>query len=131
MYKIPIEIIEPYLTYFAENNKKGFPFSACLFNKKRGILGYFVNNVTLLKDPTAHAEMMALRYLGTNFDKNEVLISSGEPCPMCLTACAWAGIKEIYYINSFKVANKKGYDFDQDCQRVNKLLKLGLKIKQI
>jgi hypothetical protein len=50
---------------------------------------------------------------------------------MCLTACAWAGLKEVYYISSFKVANKKGYSFDQDCQRINKLLKLGLKIQQI
>jgi len=91
-----------------------------------------VNRVTTAKDPTAHAEIEAIRKAGKkgfNFE-NCTVICSGEPCPMCATAIAWAGIKEVYYLDSHKVANAKGFCFDQDAQRVNRLLNLGLKISR-
>jgi tRNA(Arg) A34 adenosine deaminase TadA len=87
-----------------------------------------VNKVTTAKDPTAHAEIEAIRKAGKkgfNF-KDCIIICSGEPCPMCATAIAWAGMKEVYYLDSYNVANDKGYRFDQDVRRVNKLLNLGL-----
>ena len=89
-----------------------------------------VNRVTTAKDPTAHAEIEAIRKAGKKRFKFEncTVICSGEPCPMCATAIAWAGMKEVYYLDSHKIANEKGYRFDQDVQRVNRLLNLGLRI---
>jgi tRNA(Arg) A34 adenosine deaminase TadA len=50
---------------------------------------------------------------------------------MCVTAIAWAGIKKVYYLDSYKVANDHGFIFDQDVHRVNRFLKLGLTISQL
>ena len=122
------------LKTIVKTNPYGSPFSACLLNKRTGLSSYGGNMVTSLNDPTAHAEINTLqqiRYV-KDFNPNDyIIISSGEPCPMCLTAIAWSGIKEVYYIDSYKIANKKGFKFDQSSKKVNKFLKLGLKIKQI
>ena len=117
----------------AQANKKGYPFSARIFEKSTRRSVVAVNQVIAKKDPTAHAEIEVIRKAGEkgfNFE-DCVIISSGEPCPMCATAIAWAGIKKIYYLDSHKVANAQGYDFDQDVHRVNRLLNLGLTISQL
>jgi guanine deaminase len=114
----------------AQANKKGHPFSAMIVERSTGRFIVAVNGVISAKDPTAHAEIEAIRKAGKkgfNFE-DCVIICSGEPCPMCATAIAWAGMKEIYYLDPYKIANKKGYRLDQDVQRVNRLLKLGLRI---
>ena len=120
------------LRKLAQANKKGNPFSAMIIEKSTNRSIVAVNRVTTANDPTAHAEIEAIRKAGKkgfNFE-NCTMICSGEPCPMCATAIAWAGIKEVLYLDSHKVANAKGFCFDQDVQRVNRLLNLGLKISR-
>jgi guanine deaminase len=127
-----MEEIREKLKILAKNNKLGYPFSACLYNKKSGRALFAVNQVIAKQDPTAHAEIMALREL-YNFKQSEdwVLISSGEPCPLCLTAIAWAGLKEVYFIEDYRIAQEKGYKFDRDAFETNKLLNLGLTIQKL
>ena len=121
------------LRMIAQANKRGYPFSARIFEKSTRRSVVAVNQVTAKKDPTAHAEMEAIKEAGRKgFNFRDCTITcSGEPCPMCATAIAWAGIKEVYYLDSHEVANEKGYSLDQDAHRVNRLLDLGLKIRQL
>jgi guanine deaminase len=121
------------LRKLAQINTKGNPFSAKILETTTGRSVSAVNQVIAKKDPTAHAEIEVIRKAGEKgfTFRDCVIISSGEPCPMCATAIAWAGIKKIYYLDSHKVANAQGYDFDQDVHRVNRLLNLGLTICQL
>ncbi|MCF3122510.1 nucleoside deaminase [Streptomyces arenae] len=65
------------------------------------IVGKGTSSVVELRDPTAHAEVMALRdagqRLGRHLVADGVMYSSSEPCPMCLTACYWARIPRLVY----------------------------------
>ncbi|MFC7305156.1 nucleoside deaminase [Streptomyces monticola] len=65
------------------------------------VVGTGSSSVVELRDPTAHAEVMALRDAGTRLDRHlmedAVMYSSSEPCPMCLTACYWARIPRLVY----------------------------------
>jgi guanine deaminase len=65
------------------------------------VVGKGTSQVVELRDPTAHAEVMALRAagatLGRHILKDGVMYASGEPCPMCLTACYWARIPRVVY----------------------------------
>ena len=81
----------------------GGPFGAVIV-KDGGIIAAQANSVTIDNDPTAHAEVNAIREacrsLGT-FDLDDcVIYTSCEPCPMCLGAIYWAGIDRIYYANT-------------------------------
>ena len=113
-------------------NRRGNPFSAMIVERCSGRWVVAVNVVTAARDPTAHAEIEAIRKAGRKgFDFEDcVIVCSGEPCPMCATAIAWAGMREVYYLDSYKVAKEKGFCFDQDVQRVNRLLNLGLRIRR-
>ncbi len=121
------------LKKLAETNKKGYPFSACVEYNKTLYLA--VNEVTSKNDPTAHAEVQAIRSAckkeGVDNLKNGIMYCSGEPCPMCLTAIAWAEIKEIYYINPYHVAISNNYYYDRSSKEVNQFLNLKRKIKKI
>ncbi|MEU9380227.1 nucleoside deaminase [Streptomyces sp. NPDC048279] len=59
------------------------------------------SSVVELRDPTAHAEVMALRAaggkLGRHLMEDAVMYSSSEPCPMCLVACYWARVPRLVY----------------------------------
>ena len=81
----------------------GGPFGAVIV-KNGEIVARGANSVTLDNDPTAHAEVKAIREacrtLGTFSLDGCVLYSSCEPCPMCLGAIYWAGISRIYYGNN-------------------------------
>ena len=121
------------LRKLARENKNGNPFSARIIENSTGRSVVAVNQVDVKKDPTAHAEIEAIRKAGKegfNFE-DSTIYCSGEPCPMCATAIAWAGIKKVYYLDSHKVAKESGFDLDQDVYHVNKLLNLGLDIKQV
>jgi len=121
------------LKLLAKNNKLGYPFSACI--KYKGNLYYGVNEVISKNDPTAHAEMQVIRLVCIKNKiynlKGAIIYSSGDPCPMCLTAIAWAEIKKIYYINPYYVATSNNNYYDRPSKEVNKFLKLKRKIKQL
>ncbi len=76
----------------------GGPFGACIVRGRR-ILATAHNTVLVDRDPTAHAEMNAIRQacrkLGTHDLSGCRLYSTAEPCPMCLAAIYWAGIKVV------------------------------------
>ncbi|MGW0731638.1 nucleoside deaminase [Streptomyces sp. NPDC002851] len=65
------------------------------------VVGTGTSSVVELRDPTAHAEVMALRDAGKTLDRHlmedAVMYSSSEPCPMCLVACYWARIPRLVY----------------------------------
>jgi len=65
------------------------------------IVGEGTSSVVRLSDPTAHAEVMALRAagaaLGRHLFEDGVMYASSEPCPMCLVACYWARIPRLVY----------------------------------
>jgi tRNA(Arg) A34 adenosine deaminase TadA len=78
------------------------------------VIGRGVNQVVELNDPTAHAEILALRAAGTTLRSHViddgVLYSSAEPCPMCLAACYWAGIPRIVFAATTHDAALSGID---------------------
>ena len=88
----------------AENGiskNEGGPFGAIIIDKEGNIISNGNNKVIKEKDPTAHAEVVAIREackkLNTYDLSDCILYTSCEPCPMCLSAIIWANIKEIYY----------------------------------
>lgn len=91
----------------------GGPFG-CVIVKGDEIVGRGNNCVTSKNDPTAHAEIMAIRdackHLNTfQLDDCEIFTSC-EPCPMCLGAIYWARPKAIYYANTRADAARIGFD---------------------
>ncbi len=92
---------------------EGGPFG-CVIVQEGKIIAEGVNEVTKLNDPTAHAEVQAIRkacHLTKSFNLSQaVLYTSCEPCPMCLSAIYWAHIAEVYYCNTKEVATQFGFD---------------------
>jgi tRNA(Arg) A34 adenosine deaminase TadA len=92
---------------------KGGPFGAVVV-KNGKIIGEGFNQVTSTNDPTAHAEIVAIRnackHLGTFSLQGCEIYCSCEPCPMCLSAIYWAHIEKIYYANSKFDAAAIGFD---------------------
>ena len=92
---------------------KGGPFGAVVVREGR-IVGEGANAVTAMYDPTAHAEVNAIRAacraLGTFLLSGCELYTSCEPCPMCLSACYWARLDAIYYGCSAADAAQAGFD---------------------
>jgi len=91
----------------------GGPFGAVVVKDGR-ILGEGRNDVVPSRDPTAHAEIVAIRAacaaLGTHDLSGAVIYTSCEPCPMCLGAAWWARIGEIVYANDRVDAAAIGFD---------------------
>jgi len=94
-------------------NDEGGPFG-CVIVKNDKIIGRGNNKVTSTNDPTAHAEIIAIREACKNLGSYQLedceIYTSCEPCPMCLGAIYWARPKVIYYGNSRKDAAKIGFD---------------------
>jgi guanine deaminase len=92
---------------------KGGPFGAVVVRNGK-IVGRGCNQVTSTNDPTAHAEIIAIRDACSNlkaFKLNECeLYTSCEPCPMCLAAMYWARLKKVYFGNTRKDAAEIGFD---------------------
>jgi len=78
----------------------GGPFGAVIV-KDGKIIGEAFNRVVLNNDPTAHAEILAIRMASSVLHSHELsectLYTSCEPCPMCLGAIYWSGIKKVLY----------------------------------
>lgn len=94
-------------------NNEGGPFG-CVVVKDDKIVGRGNNSVTSLNDPTAHAEVMAIREACKNLDTFQLtdceIYTSCEPCPMCLGAIYWARPKVVYFANTRTDAANIGFD---------------------
>jgi guanine deaminase len=92
---------------------QGGPFGAVIV-KDGNILAEGVNQVTLTNDPTAHAEVLAIRRacqkLGIFELKGCELYTSCEPCPMCLGALYWTRLSQVYFGGSAADASQAGFD---------------------
>jgi guanine deaminase len=106
----------------AERNlttKEGGPFGAVIV-KDGQIIGRGRNRVLARHDPTAHAEIEAIRAacrtLGTHDLSGCTLYTSCYPCPMCLSAIVWANIRTVYYGNTAQDAAAIGFR-DEDIYR--------------
>lgn len=92
---------------------KGGPFGAVIV-KDGNVLAKSANKVTRTNDPTAHAEVSAIRLACKKLDTFDltgcVIYTSCEPCPMCLGAIYWARLDTIYYANTKKDAAAIGFD---------------------
>ena len=92
---------------------KGGPFGAVIV-KDGNVIGSGVNKVTSTNDPTAHAEIVAIREACQKLNSYQLagceIYCSCEPCPMCLAAIYWARPAKIYYANTKKDA--ADIDFD-------------------
>lgn len=92
---------------------EGGPFG-CVIVKHEEIIGRGWNQVGSANDPTAHAEIVAIREACKNlttFQLNDCEVyTSCEPCPMCMGAIYWARPEKVYYANSREDAARIGFD---------------------
>lgn len=90
----------------------GGPFGACIVKDGR-VIGRGSNHVLVNNDPTAHAEVMAIRDACKNINSYDLsdceLYTSCFPCPMCMSAIIWANIKNVYYGNTKEDAEMIGF----------------------
>lgn len=117
------------------NQNIGGPFGAVIVDKDDKVIAVASNTVLGSHDPTAHAEINAIRKAGVVLGTHDLtgckLYATGYPCPMCLSAIIWANIREVYYGTDLSDAEKIGfrdqkiYDFLQG--RDFKLLEINQK----
>ena len=92
---------------------QGGPFG-CVIVKDGKIVGKGYNKVSSTNDPTAHAEVVAIRDACKNLNSFQLqdceIYTSCEPCPMCLGAIYWARPKKVYYANTKNDAARIGFD---------------------
>ncbi|XMO85054.1 nucleoside deaminase [Algibacter sp. AS12] len=95
------------------NNNEGGPFG-CVIVKDGKIVGRGNNKVTSTNDPTAHAEVTAIRDACKNLNSFQLegceIYTSCEPCPMCLGAIYWARPDKVYYGSNQIDAANIGFD---------------------
>jgi len=95
------------------NSMNGGPFAA-LVVRGNEIISEGTNSVTLWNDPTAHAEIVAIRHACTALKAFQLagcdIYSSCEPCPMCLGAIYWARPQAVYFAGDRTDAAKAGFD---------------------
>lgn len=95
------------------NQDIGGPFGAVIVDKNNNVIAVASNTVLGSNDPTAHAEINAIRkagqVLGTHDLSGCKLYATGYPCPMCLSAIIWANIHEVYYGTDLKEAENIGF----------------------
>ena len=94
-------------------NKEGGPFG-CMIVKGDEIIGRGWNKVIVSNDPTAHAEVTAIRDACATLNSFQLegceLYTSCEPCPMCMGAIYWARPDRVYYANTRYDAANIGFD---------------------
>jgi guanine deaminase len=113
----------------------GGPFGAVIVKGGR-IIGRGGNVVTSTNDPTAHAEIVAIREACRRLKTFRLsgcdLYSSCEPCPMCLAAIYWARLDRVYYANTRKDAAEIHFDDDFLYREIARPLdKRRLRMKQM
>ncbi|MEO7796376.1 MAG: nucleoside deaminase [Opitutaceae bacterium] len=103
-------------------SNRGGPFG-CVVVRQGKVIARGNNRVTSTNDPTAHAEVTAIREacreLGTFQLADCELYTSCEPCPMCLAAIYWARIPQVYYANTRADAAAIGFDDDFIYQQIS------------
>lgn len=94
-------------------SNEGGPFG-CVVVKGEDIVGYGWNMVTSTNDPTAHAEVVAIRNACAHLHSFQLagceIYTSCEPCPMCMGAIYWARPEKVYYANTREDAAGAGFD---------------------
>jgi guanine deaminase len=104
---------------------RGGPFG-CVIVKDGNIVAEAANQVTATNDPTAHAEVLAIRQACQKLSAFELtgcdLYTSCEPCPMCLSAIYWARIDKVYFASLAEDAAKAGFDDSTIHQEIAKPL---------
>ncbi len=95
------------------NRGEGGPFGAVIV-KGNEVVGRGWNQMFKNTDPTAHAEVQAIRDACKNMKTLElagcVIYSSGEPCPMCMAAIYWTMMDGVYFANSKELSAAYGFD---------------------
>ena len=111
----------------ADDNLKtnvGGPFGACVV-KDGVIVGKGSNHVLKCNDPTAHAEIMAIRDACNNLNTYDLsgceIFTNTYPCPMCLSAIIWSNVKKVYYGNTKEDADKIGFRDDYIYSYIDRL----------
>jgi guanine deaminase len=93
----------------------GIPFTAFVVDAHGTVLGRGVNRVREHHDPTAHAEVEAIRdacrTAGTPYLRGLTLLASGEPCAMCYLSALYAGIEQVYFAVDRNEAAAHGFDY--------------------
>lgn len=101
------------LSYKGMHAGKGGPFGAIVV-KGDEVVGKGCNSVLMDNDPTAHAEIVAIRDACKRLNSFQLegceIYTSCEPCPMCLGAIYWARPDKIYYANTRNDAEQAGFD---------------------
>ena len=109
------ELMKEAIRLANENIKNGGgPFGALIADRDGNIVSTGVNRVTADNDPTAHAEVSAIRSASEKLKtfnlEGYVIYTSCEPCPMCLGAIYWAHLDKIYYGNTKSDAKDINFD---------------------
>ena len=119
------------------NENIGGPFGALITDKDNNIIAVASNTVLGSNDPTAHAEVNAIRKAGSILKTHDLsgckLYTTAYPCPMCISAIIWSNIKEVYYGAGVEVASNIGFrdDFIYDFIKANAKNENVLKIRQL
>ena len=104
-------------------DRGGGPFGAVIV-KDGEVIAAAGNSVTIDNDPTAHAEVNAIRKacgMTRNFKLDGCgVYCSCEPCPMCLSALYWAGVSRIYYANTIADADRINFGDDFIYKEIDK-----------
>lgn len=111
---------------------KGGPFGAVITDGKGNVIAVASNTVLQDNDPTAHAEVNAIRMAGKKLGTYDLsgcnIYATGYPCPMCLSSIIWANIKKVYYGCMPEDADEIGFRDDfiynfikEDCSDTNVL----------
>ncbi len=106
----------------AIKENSGGPFGAVVVHRER-IIGRGMNTVLRDHDPTAHAEINAIREAAGKIQKHNLgecfLVSTSEPCPMCLMAAHWADLQKIYYAAPHSLARQYGFRDEKLAQMID------------
>lgn len=109
------EFLQQAIDLALENTQsgKGQPFGAVVV-KDGKVIATGVNQIFSHHDPTAHAEIQAIRKacetLGSHILTDCEIYASSQPCPLCIEAISWTGLKAIYYAASFAEAAEVGFN---------------------
>lgn len=108
------ELMQRAIALAAENVRKGGgPFGAVI-SRDGEIVAEGVNRVTASHDPTAHAEVQAIRAAAAKLGSHDLagcdIFASCEPCPMCLGAIYWAHLDRLYFAATKNDAARAGFD---------------------